>query len=514
MSKLELGFLIRAALRHTLQQQEKLLRHNHVVELLPVIQKLAQFTLELEKWYSSKYHLKDRCEYFIREAEKIEAEADCISEKMIWSYAPVSIVPIFHKIRDRQTALRNEQSYPKQLRTQFNNFRLGLLEQIAGARLLENNSDLGDEVERILVQYLNRRLGGGVRVLRGGHIYDYENNRSGQIDIIITPANALGFCPADTDDGKYNVMIDQVIAAISVTSRLSIVKLRERRQQLQGIPDFKQKAQNYPSLQDQPWPLCYIVAAESDDDLDTLWKKWDETGSPDDKHPLQMGLLLDSGYIRATTSFYPAASGEGLPEKVHDVMPGDEIYAGLGLGWLEVQIARRNCILTNQTSDWAHRLSKQLSNLELREASPPTYDKKRDRWLFPRCSVHGVLTTTGYGKWAHNKLLLFSIYIDEKPLLNPTKPIPREKYLRYDFEPRWFKVDVKATNGDYCALEEWTDSTDHENHQRRIVVFNSRTGAEVTDKLPRPLNDCSELEKLNPSDFPQTACLGDTGVSG
>jgi|GEM_PF-6047566 hypothetical protein len=47
MSKLELGYLIREALRHSLQQQETLLKHKSVDKLLPVIRPLARFTVEL-----------------------------------------------------------------------------------------------------------------------------------------------------------------------------------------------------------------------------------------------------------------------------------------------------------------------------------------------------------------------------------------------------------------------------------------------------------------------------------
>ena len=78
MSNLELGSLIHTALRHSLVQQEKLVRNKRAAALLPVIQRLAKFNAELEEWYSGKFHLKenDRCSYFLHEAEQIEAEAD------------------------------------------------------------------------------------------------------------------------------------------------------------------------------------------------------------------------------------------------------------------------------------------------------------------------------------------------------------------------------------------------------------------------------------------------------
>jgi hypothetical protein len=501
MSKFELGFLIRTALKHALEQQQKLLQHKNAVQWLPVIQQLAKFHMELEEWYFGKYHLNDLCSHFLKEAERIETEADCLS-KSLWQYAPVSLTPVFQKIQDRRVAIKN-QEYPKQLRAQFNNFRLALLEQISGARLLENNSDLGEELERILLQYFERRFGRTVRILRGGHIYDYANNRSGQIDIIITPTNALGFCPADTGDGKYNVMIDQVIAAISVTSRLTADSFRKRIKELQAIPQFDQSASHFPSTSGQKWPLCYIIGADCDD-LTALKEIWEEIESLD-KSPLQMVIMLDSGYIRAW-SFYAKEAGSDVPIKHACLRPGTDVSAGLGLAWLEAQIAQQNCIWANQSSDWVGRFIKQLHDLEVAE-SLLTYDTKRNRHLTLTLPFHGILYWGWIGKWIHNTLYLNSIRIGpaqggtDTTLTDSTKPTVRTGVYQYDFEPRWFNPDVKATSGDYCALEEWIDAADFQKHRRRIVVFDGRTGQEVTQKLPRQLNECSEIEQIKFGDF-------------
>ncbi len=495
MSKLELGYLIHAALHHALQEQENLLKHERVADLLPVIQRLAHFTLELEEWYSDKYHLKDRCNYFRTEAEKIEAEADRISEQ-IWRYAPVSLTPIFQKIRDRQSQLSDDKSYPKQLRSQFNNFRLGLMEQVAGARLLENNSDLGEEVERILTQYLERRLGTSVRILRGGHIYDYDGNRSGQMDIIVTPGDALGFCPADTGGGKFNVMIDQVIAAISVTSRLTAAELCKRWEEFQKVPLFEEKQKSHPSLAKHGWPLCYIIGAESDD-LEKLEEAWEKVASGEARHNPQMVLLLDSGYMIARTACWPTSERCRGPNSMLNT--GTGIYAGLGLGWLEAQIAGRNCILTGRSPDWIERLSKQLSQLELREALPPTFDSRRDRFFIFNSPIHGVLKWGAERFYPHNRLQLNTVIVEETTLTDPNQPVTRDRFFgRYKFEPRWFNLDAVATKDDYCALEEWIDPSDFEKHRRRIVVFDSRTGDDMTSKLSRLLTNCSELEQLSP----------------
>lgn len=54
--------------------------------------------------------------------------------------------------------------------------RLRILEQIHGARLLENADCLGEETERIFADLLKANLPGDVRVFRGGHVYDYGGN--------------------------------------------------------------------------------------------------------------------------------------------------------------------------------------------------------------------------------------------------------------------------------------------------------------------------------------------------
>ena len=365
---------------------------------------------------------------------------------------------------------------------------------------MENNADLGDEVERIFLQYLNRRLGNSVRVLRGGHIYDYENNRSDQIDIIITPANALGFCPADTGDGKCNVMVDQVIAAISVTSRLTPDGFRKRMEELERIPKFKQKAENYPGLAEQAWPLTYIVGAECED-LRALEELWRKIGASD--KPPNMILLLDSGYVMQRT-LYPKGDDPDMPKRIDQLWPGEGIYAGIGLGWLEIQIAARNSWLSNQRVDWIHRLQKQLFELEQKGGVSPTYDQKREGHVWMSGPILGVLKWGWSGMWVHNQLFVNSLFVRETDLVveatltDPTKPIPKRGLRDYKFEPRWFKQGMHASSGDYCALEEWIDPLDREKHQRRVVVFDSRTGEEVTNRLTRKLSDCSELEQLNP----------------
>jgi len=491
MSKLELGHLIHEALRHALHEQGKLLKHKYAVELLPVIEQLNGFICELEDWYSGKYHLKDRSKYFLKRARAIEAQCNRISLKL-WQWAPLSLVPIFTKICDRRAELASEKSYPKQLRAQFNNFRIGLLEQFIGARFLENNSDLGEEVERILSQYLERRLGDSIRVLRGGKIYDYEGHHSGQIDLIITPRDALGISPADTG-GKYNVSVDQVIAAISVTSRLTTPGLRQRFRGLQGIPIFKEKDQCYAGLKEHAWPLCYIVGAESDE-LDLLTSTWqEEVAKAAPTHIPQMVLLLDSGYLVPGTACWPRSKwGQGAASDLH---MGTGIYSGLGLAWLEVQLAGRNQVFSHRPVAWVQRLAEQLSKLELKEGVPSTYDPRQSR-ISPS-PIHGIMSWGWNGWYIHNELELSTLCIGkteriaDMTLLDRSKPIKRTRLGRYDFEPRWFHAGLTCVKDNCCALEEWIAPSDRKRHIRRIVVFDALTGEEVD--LRQPLKECTDL---------------------
>lgn len=439
--------------------------------------------------------MNDRSAYFLKQARCLEAAADRISER-IWQSAPVSLTPVFEKIRGLRKQRSKEKSYAKQLRAQFNNFRLGLLEQVTGARLLENNNDLGEEVERILVQYLERRFSNGVRILRGGHIYDYQGNRSAQIDIIVTPADSLAFCPAETGAGKFNVMIDQVIAAISVTSRLTPIKLRERWNELQKIPVFAEKDKSHPSLAKDAWPLCYIVGAESDE-LGKLEAEWEQlTTSATMRHNPQMLVLLDSGYIVGRKASWPSSRCCRGPDSMLNTGTGP--FAGLGLAWLETQIAGRNCILTGRSPDWIERMSKQLSDLELREAVPPTLDIHQLRFGFSNSPIHGNLKWGNTGLRPHNQLHLWTVTAGGSTLTDPTRPVTDDRFHgRFQFEPRWFKQDAVCTKGDFCALEEWTDPLDPKLHLRKITVINARTGAEIRSQLPHPLAKCDELKNLD-----------------
>jgi hypothetical protein len=178
---------------------------------------------------------------------------------------------------------------------------------------------------------------------------------------------------------------------------------------------------------------------------------------------------------------------------------GYGIYAGLGLAWLETQIAGRNCLLTHSRYDWVDRLSKQLSKLELRDLPPmpACFEPLR----YQTYQFHGTLHWGWEGMAVHNRFQVVSVSLGPSPeaTLLSTNPIStNSRVKRHKFEPRWFKLGVTGKNGAYCALEEWIDPKDRKNCKKRIVVFHSPTGEDVTHKLAKRLSTCSALERLNP----------------
>ena len=75
---------------------------------------------------------------------------------------------------------RAAKTFEYQLKVNFDLQRQRLLEQVRGARLLKNNNDLGEEVEKVFLEYLNKNLDSDVLAVRGGHIFDIDNNQSKQ----------------------------------------------------------------------------------------------------------------------------------------------------------------------------------------------------------------------------------------------------------------------------------------------------------------------------------------------
>lgn len=492
MSKLEIAVLLDAAIEHTLALQSKLLTRKDASAWLPIAQRLNTFAVELQQWRSGKFYLKDLSHRFLTEARAIEQEADDLSEKL-WTPFQITLVAVCTEIARVTAQSRADKTFTKRLKDHYNNTRLALLEQVAGARLLENNADLGDEVERILVQYLSRALGPTVRVLRGGHIYDHADNRSDhQIDIIVTPSDALGYCPADTEDGKFNVMIDQVLATLSVKSTLTPAKLEDCWNEIQGIPLYVEKDKAHPHLHEAAWPMCFIVGAYAES-LKGLEQKWHELRDRPMRHVPQMVVVLDTGYMISDAGTWPLGQHQAAAPGVRCI---EGLAAGLGLGWLTTAIAGHHARIQRKSLNWITELARKLHRNEATPSVPATYEPRYHYFGQTHRPIHGVFRWGPRSMWAHNRLYLWTVMAGDQELCDPTRAVKQTGWQQSPFAYRMFRVDAFATHGRLCALEEWIDPQDKELHRRQIAVFDSETGKELIGPQIATISSIMDVKTL------------------
>jgi hypothetical protein len=248
--------MMEQAVRHVLQEQQKLLQRQdaHVlIEILLLLSRLATNTSEL----LAEGTLRRRSTtHLTKEARQLEETADRLSESL-WIPILVSVSAVYERIEASFERKPGKYGMAADTRAHYHNLRIRLLEQMLGARMLASNSDLGEEHERIWQQFLSRHLGPMFRVLRGGHICDHQGNSSCQMDLLVVPADAQVFTPGDSDDGKAQVLVDQVVSAAMVTSNLTLDKMRSDREKSQSIPAFSELEQDHPALREHPWPLLY-----------------------------------------------------------------------------------------------------------------------------------------------------------------------------------------------------------------------------------------------------------------
>jgi hypothetical protein len=456
MISFEVLNLIELAIEQTIKEQRRLLRHKLAKsrkELLPILEAMTDMSGELNLWRRGASSRKDPLPNIIKIARKIETKSRALSEKL-WVPIGVNLVPIVELISSTAAELRKDKTFTRRLRAQLNSVRLGLLEQIAGARLFENNSDLGEQVERILLEYLRRNLGGSVRVLRGGHIYGKDNARSAQMDLIITPAEALPFCPADVEEGRYNVMADQVIAAISVKSTLDKEALREAWKEIQSIPVETDVSKAHPKLSGEAWPLCYIIGAHGED-METLKTELSKLMTGTVPHRLQMLLVLEKGYIVPGNASWPTSFKSHGPTTLH-IETGE--HACVGLGWLNAGIAGRCGVLQNRSVQWVQNMAQQIRNCELKPVHQPHEGRRTNLGT----GIFGSLRWGHRGWNIHDNLFVETLEINGIPIPD-----------------RWFKREWPNKVEDFCAMEEWTNAKDKTNHRHRVIIFHITTGHEI-----------------------------------
>ena len=352
------AFYVRMALKQALDAQAKVLNSRLREYCLPLCQQLNDLAAELSTWLAG-VPPKDRpCEFFLKRAKEIEQIADRISEEH-WVPLIVNVSSVFEHMIKREAETKAKGAFAPRLKAHMDFVRLRLLEQIHGARLLENSSCLGEDTEKVFLDFLCANLPGDMKVFRGGHIYDYEGHRSDQIDIIVTTPDALGFCPSETESGKYSALIDHVVAAISVKSSLKADAFDDCWKVLQSIPVYQEKDKDHPQLGGHDWPLCYIMTGETRS-LEDIAKRWAELAAPDTRHTVQVLLSLSEGYAYPGNACWPLRSFNQ-----HD--PGSlrverDLEAGIGLGWILTGITGRVSFLNGRVLASVGRMAKLLGH--------------------------------------------------------------------------------------------------------------------------------------------------------
>jgi hypothetical protein len=94
-----------------------------------------------------------------------------------------------------------------------------------------NSADLGELCEFFAKNFLKKFLDDHYKVFRGGNVVNVKGNQSPQLDIILTNKNSLKIFE---DKGLYP--IETLIGVFSITSNLTLPKLKDCLQQLNKIP--------------------------------------------------------------------------------------------------------------------------------------------------------------------------------------------------------------------------------------------------------------------------------------
>jgi len=470
------SFYVQMALKQAIDEQAKLLSTPHRDSCLPVIQELNSLAGDLSAWLADSSLNENRVTHFLKRAQDIERMADQVSEQ-VWHPLIVNVSSVFEHMIECAEKSKTEGDFERRLKAHLDFVRLGLLEQIHGARLLENANCLGEETEKIFIEFLKANLPGDVRVFRGGHIYDYEGNRSAQIDIIVTTPDALGFCPSETEHGKYNALIDHVVAAISVKSSIKPSTFHDVWQSIQSIPSYPDLVKDHPAIKDHAWPLCYVLAGDSPS-LDAVAKQWSELAATGMRHPVQVLVALNEGYAYPGNVCWPMRGFNQCDPGSSKV--GRNLEAGLGLGWILTCITGRISFLNKRVLASVGRMANLLGHAELRSAVPPTYDKKHDTCFLGIQPIHGKLAWGSRCCFLHNNLLVHSVDVEKMMLENLQFPARRPFPPSQKYEARWFNRRKHRIEGNLCWLEEWCpDAALEKINVRRDVVFDCETGKEL-----------------------------------
>lgn len=493
--------LAQQAVQYLLTEQSKLLKRKDAARLTKIHRSLNDLASNTFFLVNSGIKDKTVIGQLKKQALKIEKETDELSVKL-WTPIELSVSSIYQRMEESITRASNP-SVPRNLRDQFNNFRIRLLEQCLGARMLIQNSDLGEEHERIWQQFLQKQLGANFQVLRGGHILSQNGAPTGpQMDLIIVLAGSPVMVPGDSEGGKVNVFIDDVIAAILLTSNLTEKKLRDDWKKLQSLPDYKSKEEEYPHLKDHAWPLCYVFSAQAAP-VEVLKQTWENaTKAGLTKVVPQVLISLDSCSMYSGVMAWPSPRySNSRQADVVKVWTGLE--AGIGIAWTLLQIRGRSKAIRRQPLGSIVRYANILNTLDIVPATPPTWSKRFDT-MFQMRDIAGIFAWGSTACFAHNRLQLRSL---RRKLPGKDKIIDIELFQSgHDLEKiswhqksnylRWFHYGQFDVAGELLALEEWIDVRSKSNCRRRIAVFNVKSGAEIVGSRVDALQSVGDVSRL------------------
>ena len=463
--KYKVRYLLLQALHAVQQRQEWLANSPHFAHCSSLSKDLAALAQQTLSMLRGRVEMKSTLRTALQLAQKIEQEADRISER-IWRPVPMPVIHAYEQIDREYRQTVRDASYADKLAAGYDSMRYRLLEQAFGTRLLVQNADLGGDLEGVFRDFLRANLGSHLTVVQGGHIYDHDGNRSEhQIDIMVVFQSTSPFCPSGVAGGKHDVLVDQVVAAIEVKSTLDWKAFQQSARVLESIPDFPERNKEYPAVRGH-WPLRYVVAA-STETLFGIGDWWRRALPGNRTRAIDLAMVLEQGWVRQRRYEHPFADEAALPD---DLGFGLDASAGLGLGWLLLGINARVAECCSRGIGHLRRLARLLGNADRTE--PGRIDERTFPPVAGR-SIAGNLTWGGIETQVHNRLYVASVECSGEPLR-----VQRSGHGDELPPVRLFNVRYRRPGDaeDWVALEEWVRGDD--GWKGRTTVINVTTGEE------------------------------------
>ena len=500
--------LLEKALEEVFKQQ-KLVLSKGKMELMETAKRLGDLASDTWEVLKQGLHKIKPPSNLTKEARLIEKQVDEIS-KAIWCWVPVDISCHYQKVEESfhlsvtQEHLKHGMAIS--VRNHYHNLRIMLLEQLLGARMLINNNDYGSESERLWQQFFEQQLGPHFRVLLGGHIFDYEgNNADAQIDLIIVAADAQVITPGNSDGGKVHILCDQVIAAVMVTSNLTVAKFKDDWPKLERISKLFDPTKDIPHLKGQSWPLCYMVAGQSDsiEDLSKAWASICGRSTISPNFAPDVILALDSGYAYSGTSAWPFPPFAKNEPNAWSVRAEDGIYSGLGIAWILTQIRARAKLVNFRPLADIEKFAKLLWDANLRPLPASVWSRFRDS---RKNEIAGKLEWGGIGTCVYNHLTPYCLlrrnadgkitlesYVYRKGVeiskLNSGKGYSHTEWLRY------FDRSQLTIGGNLAVFTEWTRIEKGPEWKQSYTILDVNTAEEI--------DAMDSLTGIPVSDWPQ-----------